>query len=91
MAGRNLFTRSRIVNVFNAVFAEHQSPIGLWFLRKFRDDRFINARRFVKFAGKAQPVRPREQRQFFFIILLWNRLLRSAVFADCDLAVSRNV
>ena len=87
MAGWNLFARCRIVNIFNTVFAKHQPPIGLRFLREFRHDGLINARRLVKFAGKAQPVCTRKQCQFFLVVLLRNRLLRPAVFTDCDLAV----
>ena len=87
MTGGYLFARCRIVDVFDAVLAQHKTPIGLRFLREFRDDGLINARRLVKFAGKAQPVRPREQRQFFLVVLLRNRLLCPAVFTDRDLAV----
>ena len=87
MAGWNLFARCRIVNIFNTIFTEHKSPIGFRFLWELRDNRFINARRLIKFAGKTQPICACKQCQFLLIILFWNYLLRSAVFADCDLAV----
>ena len=87
VAGRNLFTCRRIVNILNTVFAEHQTPIGFRFFRELRDNRFINASRLIKFAGETQPVCTRKQRQLLLIILFWNCLLRPAVFTDCDLAV----
>ena len=82
-----LFTSRRIINVFNTVLAEHKSPVGFRFLWELRDNRFINASRLIKFAGKTQPICACKQCQFLLIILFWNRLLRSAVFTNCNLAV----
>ena len=81
VAGGNLFTGGGIVHVLDAVLAQHQPPVGFRFLREVGNNRFINARRFIKFAGTAQPVGPGKQIQFLLVISRRHRLPAAAVFA----------
>ena len=60
MAGGDFSAGGRVVYVLNAVFAQHQTPVGLGLLRKLRHDGLINSRSPVKFTGGPQTVGPGE-------------------------------
>ena len=60
MAGGDFSAGGRVVYVLNAIFAQHQTPVGLGLLRKLRHDGLINSRSPVKFTGGPQTVGPGE-------------------------------
>ena len=81
VAGGYLFAGGRIVHVFDAVTTEDEAPVGLRLGGKFGDDAFIHRGRLVKFAGRAQAVGARKERQFLLVVRRGHRLARAAVFA----------
>ena len=81
VAGGNLLSGCRVVYVLDAVFAQHQTPVGLRLLGEVGDDGFIDARRLVEFAPGAKPVGPGKEGQLLFIVRSGHRLPAAAVFA----------
>ena len=81
VAGGDLLPRCRVIHILNAVFAQHQTPVGLGLLRKLRHDGFVDSCRLVKLAGCPQAIGPGEKGQLLLVILIRHCLAAAAVFA----------
>ena len=68
VAGGNLLAGGGIVHIFDAVFAQHQTPVGLCLLTEVRYDGLVNAGGLVKFALFAQALCPLKLNQFLLIV-----------------------
>ena len=85
VAGRLLFARGRVVDIFNAPIAQAQSPVSLGFLREFGDKLLVQCRRLVELIIKTQPVRAIEEGHLLLVISARHCLSRPAIFAFNDL------
>ena len=84
MAGGDLLARRRIVHVFDAVLAQHKTPVGLRLFGEVRDDRLKHARGLIELASAQKPAGSGKQGQLSFVICARHGLLRAAVCTLTD-------
>ena len=68
VAGGNFLAGGGVVYVLDAVFTQHQTPVGLRFLGEIGHDGLVDARGLIKLAGSTQPVGPGKERQLLFAV-----------------------
>ena len=78
MAGWNFLSRARIVHIFNAVFAQHQPPVGFRLFRKVRHQRFVDTGGLVELTVPAQSFGSVKQKQLLVVVCPRHRLHTAA-------------
>ena len=80
MTGGDLFAAG-IIHILDAVFAQHQTPVGLRLLAEIGDNALVNTGSLIKFALPAQTLCPLKLDQFLFVVGIRYSLHTAAIFA----------